>query len=81
MTGAGELLPWRQLMRLGLGSLRLPPPVFWAMTPRELAASAGLSGRPKDFRRSDLARLMARFPDAAPTHPHARETVPDGRTR
>ena len=30
-------------MAAGLGTLRLPPAVFWAMTPKELAAA--LRGR------------------------------------
>ena len=65
MTERGRLLPWGTLMRLGLGTLRLPPRAFWAMTPRELAASAGLVGRPHAPTRADLDALMARFPDAA----------------
>ena len=64
MTERGRLLPWGTLMRLGLGTLRLPPQAFWAMTPRELAACAGLVGRPATLARADLDALMARFPDA-----------------
>jgi uncharacterized phage protein (TIGR02216 family) len=54
-------------MTAGLGLLRLPPAVFWAMTPRELAAAlralspAGLSALP--LGRTELVDLMGRFPD------------------
>lgn len=59
------LLPWDDLMRLGLGHLKLPPKQFWSMTPRELkAASDAIMGQgvlpPK---RRDLATMMQRFPD------------------
>jgi uncharacterized phage protein (TIGR02216 family) len=64
-----EAFAWTELMRLGLGALRLPPEVFWAMTPVELQRAlegagillstdgAGL------MERATLERLMARFPD------------------
>ena len=55
-------------MAAGLGLLRLPPPVFWAMTPRELAAAirgaVGLAAAPGPIGRPALDRLMARYPDA-----------------
>jgi uncharacterized phage protein (TIGR02216 family) len=53
-------------MSAGLGTLRLPPASFWAMTPRELAAALeGLHGpaTTAPLRRSDLDDLMRRFPD------------------
>lgn len=59
-------LPWSEMMRFGLGVLRLPPPLFWAMTPRELAeAHAGVSGRGAagPFDRHTLEALMALHPD------------------
>ncbi len=65
MTAIGQLLPWGALMRLGLGALRLSAEAFWAMTPRELAAAAGLTGAPMTIGRDDLATLMTRYPDAA----------------
>jgi uncharacterized phage protein (TIGR02216 family) len=54
-------------MRAGLGSLRLSPDVFWAMTPRELeAALIGAFGMPRDASMSsgELSMLMAMYPDA-----------------
>jgi len=51
--------------------LRLGPEAFWRATPREIAAAAqGLSGRrgAAPLRRSELAALMARFPDRENTH-------------
>ncbi len=65
MTAIGHFLPWGALMRLGLGVLRLGAEEFWAMTPRELAAAAGLIGAPMSMGRGDLAALMTQYPDAA----------------
>ena len=58
---------WAQLMRLGLGALRLSPEAFWEMTPVEFARAlegAGLA-RPAgaSLTRSGLERLMAAYPD------------------
>ena len=54
-------------MEAGLGALRLPPPVFWAMTPRELdAALRGAFGprvQTAALSRNDLAVLMQAYPD------------------
>ncbi|MBN9076938.1 MAG: hypothetical protein BGN87_20860 [Rhizobiales bacterium 65-79] len=50
-------------MHVGLGLLRLSPHDFWAMTPREFAAAAGLSRRAAPPTRADLAWLMREFPD------------------
>lgn len=58
---------WVNAMRLGLGVLRLPPNVFWAMTPREFEAAVsgalGLDGGPDRMTASTLQTLMDRFPD------------------
>jgi uncharacterized phage protein (TIGR02216 family) len=54
-------------MAAGLGLLRLPPATFWALTPKELAAALNAALGPAGATppaRSDLARLMQRFPDA-----------------
>ena len=60
-----ERIDWAGLMRLGLGVLKLPPDVFWGMTPRELAAGAapyqGARGGAPD--RGALDQLLQRFPD------------------
>lgn len=54
-------------MAFGLGVLRLPPAVFWAMTLREVAAAAegvaGRTGRVGPPPRTALEGLMAAFPD------------------
>lgn len=56
-------------MALGLGVLGLAPPVFWAMTPKELeAAMRGRLG-PQAFEaplsRAGLAALIHAYPDKA----------------
>jgi uncharacterized phage protein (TIGR02216 family) len=54
-------------MTAGLGTLRLSPPHFWSMTPRELAAALRslepyrTATTPPS--RSDLTTLMALYPD------------------
>jgi len=68
-TEARAGLAWAEMMRLGLGALRLPPDVFWAMTPGELRLAlegAGLlapGSGPTWMDRRTLDGLMARFPD------------------
>ena len=66
---AAEAVDWPVVMRLGLGGLRLPPDVFWAMTPGELqlaAEGAGLvpANGTGPMKRGRLAELMTAFPDA-----------------
>lgn len=58
--------PWDAALAFGLGRLRLSPDAFWSMTPRELAAAAGLllPGR-GELQRADLEALMRAFPDRA----------------
>ncbi len=62
--------PWDDAIAAGLGILRLPPAVFWAMTPRELGlamrGAAGISALAPSLARADLAALMQRFPDGLP---------------
>ncbi len=51
-------------MALGLGSMRLHPKAFWAMTPREFAFAAGLAGTAAAYPdRASVAALMRRYPD------------------
>lgn len=62
--------PWDEVMRFGLGVLRLAPQDFWAMTPRELAAAhRGLTGGSALAApgRAELIELMAAFPDSKET--------------
>ncbi len=55
-------------MTAGLGTLRLAPRDFWAMTPRELDAALrgalGLVAIEPAMTRTDLAALMASYPDS-----------------
>lgn len=65
-AGTPTAFDWRSAMHLGLGRLRLLPRDFWAMTPAELAATAGFFAPPPDAPgRAMLEALMARFPDRA----------------
>lgn len=65
------MMPWRRLMEIGLGMMRLSPETFWSMTPNEFLAAydgwlefEGLRHRaPTVPTRAELAELMARFPD------------------
>ena len=58
---------WAGLMRLGLGVLRLPPEVFWRMTPvefqRALEGAGVVPVGGSAMRRGELEVLMAKFPD------------------
>ncbi len=54
-------------MAAGLGFLRLPPAVFWAMTPRELSAALNwraARSAPPLLTRDALDDLSARYPDS-----------------
>lgn len=61
MSAAGEKFPWRRVMFLGLGVLRLTPQAFWRVTLRELAAALGEGATP--LARTRFAELMQEFPD------------------
>ena len=59
---------WPGMMRLGFGALRLPPEVFWSMSPAEFRCAlegAGLLnvGIRIPMDRSRLEALMTSFPD------------------
>lgn len=63
-----DRVDWRNLMRLGLGALRLDPETFWSMTPDEFRCAlegAGLAaeGGGGAMSRTGLEALMQRFPD------------------
>lgn len=67
MNAAGpRAFPWDEAMGIGFGILRLSSEAFWRLTPRELAAGAGIfaPAGPTALDRAGLAALMARFPDA-----------------
>ncbi len=69
--GTSEPFPWAEVMAFGLGVLRLPPEVFWAMTPAELKAAAeGIYGRStgEPMGREALETLLAAFPDEPQKH-------------
>lgn len=51
-------------MAHGLGTLRLAPTAFWALTPRELACLLPETGAAPPSRAA-LAQLMAAHPDHA----------------
>lgn len=59
---------WSALVSFGIGRLGLAPDAFWALTPRELRAAAGISAAPP-MNRAAFDRLAAAFPDAAPAPP------------
>lgn len=63
-AGAPQPFPWAAVLHTGLCLLRMPPNTFWTMTPREFfAAAGGLKPRGDAPTRTDLAGLMAHFPD------------------
>lgn len=57
------MLAWPQMLRLGLGQLRLRPADFWALTPAELLMMLGLGDGPATLTRDGLETLMDQFPD------------------
>ncbi len=64
-------------MEAGLGTLRLAPSVFWAMTPRELEAALrgayGVTRMPNAMSRGDFAALMALYPDSGEGEDNGRD--------
>lgn len=63
-AGAPPPFPWGAVLHTGLCLLRLPPSVFWAMSPREFfAAAGGLMPHGKAPSRSRFEALAAAFPD------------------
>jgi uncharacterized phage protein (TIGR02216 family) len=57
-------IDWAGLMRLGLLGLKLPPEVFWRLTPVELKIMLGAEGTAPAMTRARLAELAAAFPDS-----------------
>ncbi len=64
------ILPWQDLMRIGLGQLNLSSSQFWNMTPKEFkcAIEGKLNGfigngQQSPLSKSNLEKLMKKFPD------------------
>lgn len=55
--------PWTEAIAFGLGTLRLAPEFFWALTPRELAALLGAHRADDAPSRPALDALIERYPD------------------
>jgi len=64
-ASAGGEFPWDAVMTLGFGLLRLSSADFWSMTPCELERALRFHGHGAGAApaRSELAALMAAFPD------------------
>lgn len=60
-------IDWPALRRAGLFEARLPPDVFWALTPAELIVILGRQGAHSPLGSQGLAALMAAFPDEPKT--------------
>jgi len=58
--------PWDDAIAFGLGVMRLAPPAFWAMTPRELAAAMSVANgaRTAAPSRNQFEDLLSAFPDS-----------------
>lgn len=56
-------LDWAGLMRAGLSELRLPPEVFWKLSPIELRIMLGVDAAQPPLTRARLEELAAAFPD------------------
>lgn len=57
---------WPELMRAGIGQMRLRPEVFWALTPAELMVMLGHGAPGRDggpMGRARLSDLLRRYPD------------------
>lgn len=62
-------IDWPGLMRAGLTELRLPPEVFWRLTPLELRMMLGADAA-SPLTRARLEELAAAFPDHKRTITH-----------
>jgi uncharacterized phage protein (TIGR02216 family) len=56
-------MDWPNLMRARLHDLRLPPDVFWALSPAELQIMLGLDRRLMPMARDRFNALWAAYPD------------------
>jgi uncharacterized phage protein (TIGR02216 family) len=57
-------MPWSELIRFGLGVLRLPPDAFWSLSVAELVCLLAASGGAGEaLSRAEFANLILAFPD------------------
>jgi len=56
-------MDWQALMQAGMVKLRLPPDVFWQLSPAELQLYAGQPASLRPLGRQALKNLEALFPD------------------
>lgn len=56
-------IDWPELMKAGMGGLRLTPDQFWRLTPAELALMLGMADAPTPLGRARLDALVAQYPD------------------
>ena len=65
IDSTGQLFPWKEAMQFGLGTLKLPPGVFWSLTPRELFACmhANTALPEPSISRRCLEVMQSRYPD------------------
>lgn len=61
------MIPWHDIMKFGLGYLKLPPDAFWRMTLRELDAAIDVTlMNPLNYSVPDVAQLdqlIKTYPD------------------
>ncbi|MEP1206728.1 MAG: phage tail assembly chaperone [Rhizobiaceae bacterium] len=72
MRPSDEGFPWQQVMRFGLGQLRLAPKDFWALSLPELNAALRFHhpAAVSLLSRQDLNQMMHKHPDKHPDrHP------------
>lgn len=72
-------LDWRGLVAVGIGDLRIPPAVFWQLTPAELTLMMGVStGIQQRMTRARLRQLSDTWPDMkSPTEATGKDTDSD----
>lgn len=58
-------IAWPEMIRAGLGQLRLRPAEFWALTPAELMVMLGHGAGEAPMGRARLADLLRAYPDGS----------------
>jgi uncharacterized phage protein (TIGR02216 family) len=74
-------IDWAGLMRAGMTGLRLPPEVFWRLTPLELRLMLGAEEAVPPLTRARLDELARAFPDVRGNAGHGRNRNPAGAGR